>query len=442
MSVAPIPGTLRSRDQRSPRWWGRRARFAYGLVVIGIGLGGETWATEQDDPPGLTLSALLLVLGSGILIAAALGPAWPAIARALAPVSRVTATVSRRMVTAVGRAAARAALVLATGLRPVVRLSVRAVVATGRVLETAGQWLLAHWPLIGYPVGRVLTVLGRSFVASSRSVVALTRRAVVVTRSLLLACWRPIAVASTRCVAVVGPLLVALGRLASAIARSVASAADPVLALACRFLDALGSTLLNLGRRTFFVISACASTITLRFACWARRHLERIWPRVRSASTTVAAAVADASKSLARTMTPARILLAVVELTLVGLVVGNSEVWRWWIDGERMTGEVIDETFGGIGPTATITIRDPSTDHDATASLGFGVGNVDVGDTATVVLKPSNRSVAATKGVLIGRLMMWSLVALSAFAWPVWWWRRHRRRLAQTWPRPAIQDAA
>ena len=110
MSGAVLPEELWYRDPppSPPAWWSRRARFGYGLLILGIGWGGTRWATIRGDAPGHTISTLLLLLAGGVMAAAVLAPAWPSVARALMPVRRSAAAVWRPISARLGMAIDRA----------------------------------------------------------------------------------------------------------------------------------------------------------------------------------------------------------------------------------------------------------------------------------------------------------------------------------------------
>ena len=141
--------------------------------------------------------------------------------------------------------------------------------------------------------------------------------------------------------------------------------------------------------------------------------------------------------SVAKILTPARAGLLVGELVFVGLALGFSYLWGWWLDGERVTGRVVEISGTGFGPSGEVTIQDPYLDHATVVPLPLGTRSVEVGDTVTAVLKRPNPTVAATPATLVGYLALWMTLPVGAVAWLVWWWLGAARLVGR--PRPRLR---
>ena len=75
MSATGLPDGLWYRDPPPPRWWTRRARFGYGVLILGIGWAGTRWATIPRRLPATSSpDALAHRLGGDGLAA------WPGVA--------------------------------------------------------------------------------------------------------------------------------------------------------------------------------------------------------------------------------------------------------------------------------------------------------------------------------------------------------------------------
>lgn len=99
-----------------------------------------------------------------------------------------------------------------------------------------------------------------------------------------------------------------------------------------------------------------------------------------------------------------------VEFALVVASIGLSYIPDWWSNGDRVTGTILE-----IGPHGRATIRDPATELEVVFTTWFG----NVGDTATAVVLPSDRSRAASPGELkVYRAGWWALVGLATI-WPL-----------------------
>ena len=504
MSVASIPESLWRSNPSPPTWWGRGARFGYGMVVLAIGLAGETWATSRDDSMGLAISGGILVMASGILLAAVLSPTWPAIAKALESAQRAAAPLWSPAVAAFGKAlsfatAAMAAitrrslmfaeLVLLTG-RDILLMVVRHIaVACERVRSVTEPSISRSWRRISPVVGRALSRLARVVATVAARLVSVMSTTAVVAGRVLIACWHPVGVAGHAVTALTLSLVRGSGHVASLLSGGVSSTARlmavPIRGLALVFVRLVrradqvlrwiwaptssglvrvlawtGGRLATIWpptvassarvartlRHVALVLCGPVASAAGRSFAWTRELLAAAWRSMASVITTFAAAVGGAlarpAKWLSKELTPARLTLVIVELVFVGIAIHFSDVWAWWLDGERITAEVVEVKDPSIGPGTAVKLVDPYTDRVTTVWLGIGLGTIDEGDTTTAVLVPTDPSRGVTPALLAGLVALWTLLPAGALMWPVWWRRRWRHRLPRAWPRIAAAHPA
>ena len=209
-----------------PAWWSRRARFMYGLLILAIGWGGETWATSRGDDQGHAISTILLLIAGAVMTAAVLAPAWPSVARALSPVGHAAAGLWPPVISGVTAVVRRAGRLAAAMWPPVA--SMLAGILAAAVILTAAVWRrlspvahqrpLSHGPApqrhVATPSSSattaILTAIGHLITAVAPPVARVMRTLFTATAHLITGIGRaPL---------VVGTLFTATGRLITAIA--------------------------------------------------------------------------------------------------------------------------------------------------------------------------------------------------------------------------------
>ena len=424
MADPTIPGALWYREPPAPRWWDRRARVAYGLLILGIGLAGDWWANDRGDDLGHAISELLLLTAGGVIAAALLAPIWPTVARALAPAGRLAASVRDLVFPTVAAGLCSTGRVIAAVARPIGSAISHMVGATCHLLATAcrpiftsiansggriGRRIAVVWPVVAAGVGASLAAAARLLAATWRPLWATTTRIASATATLVATVWPPVAATIRTVVTVAARLLAATWRPLWATTTRVASA---TATLAATVWPPVAATIRA-------VVTAAARPITA--TC---RPLWAATTRIAAETASVAADARDRYRARP-SEAPSLRWLVIVELILVVAAFGFSYVWTWWLDGERITGEVIEATHPSDGSNAEITIRDPDTEIETVVHLDFD-GSYDVGDTATAVVMRSDPSKVATSSTLVMYLVLWTLLPVAAVGWPIWWWRAGR----------------
>ena len=86
----------------------------------------------------------------------------------------------------------------------------------------------------------------------------------------------------------------------------------------------------------------------------AEAALRRVWSTLASGTASaghfIATTWATQRARISKALTPAATGLLVVELAIVGVALGFSSVWGWWLDGERVTGIVIESSSHVYSP--------------------------------------------------------------------------------------------
>ena len=235
---------------------------------------------------------------------------------------------------------------------------------------------------------------------------------------------------------IVRPVASTLETVLTAIRGLVSAAWPPILATVARVLTAAA----NLAANVWRPLATAAAKVARALAPIGQvvgAALRRVWSTLaRGTAHTghfIATTWATQRVRLSKALSPAGTGLLVVELAIVGAALGFSYVWGWWLDGERVTGVVVEAPDPRYSPAAAMTIRDPFSDDYTEVAVAFGLGATDVGDSATAVVMPSNPSRSATPATLAFYLALWMTLPLAALVWPVLWRRRWRQRWRRTW---------
>jgi len=114
--------------------------------------------------------------------------------------------------------------------------------------------------------------------------------------------------------------------------------------------------------------------------------------------------------------------LVAIELALLipfALLQVDNDVWRWWRDGERITGIVVEVVDQG-----QLVVRDPATELEHSVTNTFETANE--GGDIEVIVSPKDPTDIATNSELVMYLVFWVLTVLAAVAAPLAYLVRRR----------------